>query len=157
MGRDLSFYRLCCSIRRERYPEGDSLPGHSIRILPPLTLQSLLPIDAHITISNYSHLVKAGKNIKITSVRISIGYAYGRQVLLFQVNISDEMSIRVETDRLSSSSPLLLSPSDLSSSTDMLIPLSMRDEMGRTSSFFITAKYLFILILKNCILMCGEN
>ncbi|KAF8360520.1 hypothetical protein PRIPAC_87443 [Pristionchus pacificus] len=114
---------LCCSIRRERYPEGDSLPGHSIRILPPLTLQSLLPIDAHITISNYSHLVKAGKNIKITSV-----------------NISDEMSIRVETDRLSSSSPLLLSPSDLSPSTDMLIPLSMRDEMGRTSSFFITAK-----------------
>lgn len=65
------------------------------------------------------------------------------------MNISDEMSIRVETDRLSSSSPLLLSPSDLSPSTDMLIPLSMRDEMGRTSSFFITAKYLFIHCLKS--------
>ncbi|GMS84156.1 hypothetical protein PENTCL1PPCAC_6331 [Pristionchus entomophagus] len=114
---------LCCSIRRERYPEGDSLPGHSIRLLPPLTLTSLLPIDAHLTISNYSHLVKAGKSIKITSV-----------------NITDDMSILVETDRLSSCSPLILSPSDLSSSTDKLISLPMIDERGRTSSFFITAR-----------------
>ncbi|GMR36378.1 hypothetical protein PMAYCL1PPCAC_06573 [Pristionchus mayeri] len=114
---------LCCSIRRERYPEGDSLPGHSIRLLPPLTFQSLLPIDAHLTISNYSYLVKAGKNIKITSV-----------------NIKDDMHIQVETDRLSSVSPHVLSPSELPPSMEKIIPLQMRDEMGRTCSLFITAR-----------------
>ncbi|GMT14509.1 hypothetical protein PFISCL1PPCAC_5806 [Pristionchus fissidentatus] len=122
---DQNPFWICSSIRREQYPEGDSLPGHSIRLVPPLTLQSLLPIDAHITISSHSLLVKAGKNVKITSV-----------------NIAEDISILVETDRLSSPSPLIIKPSDLSSSdsSDHLLSLPMKDESGRALCFFFTAR-----------------
>uniref|UniRef100_A0A914R4E2 Vacuolar protein sorting-associated protein 13 VPS13 adaptor binding domain-containing protein n=1 Tax=Parascaris equorum TaxID=6256 RepID=A0A914R4E2_PAREQ len=42
---------MCTSVKREHYPEYEMLPGHTILLMPPLTVLNLLPIDAEFIVS----------------------------------------------------------------------------------------------------------
>ncbi|CAI2346071.1 unnamed protein product [Caenorhabditis sp. 36 PRJEB53466] len=90
------YYWVCTAIRREYYPEHEfeSLPGHSIHLVAPLSLQNLLPIDVEIKIQDNVFAIAAGKSMLITSV-----------------DITKELSVTVATDRLTSQTPVLINKS----------------------------------------------
>ncbi|ETN71355.1 hypothetical protein NECAME_14247 [Necator americanus] len=68
-------YWMCTSVRREHYPDHEGLPGHSIYVVAPLTIQNLLPIDVEIHILDHVFPVAAGKlhMISIVSPEITFG------------------------------------------------------------------------------------
>ncbi|VDP34500.1 unnamed protein product [Heligmosomoides polygyrus] len=73
-------YWVCTSVRREHYPDHESLPGHSIFVVAPLTLQAsrlnLLPIDVEIHILDNVFPLAAGKQLLITTVVLIHGRTY---------------------------------------------------------------------------------
>ncbi|NP_001348705.1 Ricin B-type lectin domain-containing protein [Caenorhabditis elegans] len=107
------FYWVCTAIRREYYPEHDfeSLPGHSIHLVAPLSLQNLLPIDVEIKIQDNVFAIAASKSMLITSV-----------------DITKELSITVSTDRLQSQAPLLINKASIGEGT--LLFTKMADSKG---------------------------
>ncbi|CAI5441534.1 unnamed protein product [Caenorhabditis angaria] len=107
------YYWVCTAIRREYYPEHEfeSLPGHSIHLVAPLSLQNLLPIDVEITIQNNVFAIAAGKSMLVTSV-----------------DITKELSINVTTDRLTSQYPLQIVKSDIGEG--QLLSTKMTDSRG---------------------------
>ncbi|EGT60192.1 hypothetical protein CAEBREN_29682, partial [Caenorhabditis brenneri] len=107
------YYWVCTAIRREYYPENDfeSLPGHSIHLVAPLTLQNLLPIDVEVKIQDNVFAIAASKSMLITSV-----------------DITKELSISVTTDRLTSLTPLTMNKSSIGEGT--LLTTKMVDAKG---------------------------
>ncbi|VDK48292.1 unnamed protein product [Anisakis simplex] len=63
-----SLYWICTSVKREHYPEYETLPGHTIVFMPPLTLLNLLPTDAEFILSGITYAVGAGQQLHITKV-----------------------------------------------------------------------------------------
>uniref|UniRef100_A0A8R1HWG4 Ricin B-type lectin domain-containing protein n=1 Tax=Caenorhabditis japonica TaxID=281687 RepID=A0A8R1HWG4_CAEJA len=107
------FYWVCMAIRREYYPEHEfeSLPGHSIHLVAPLSLQNLLPIDVEIKIQDNVFAIAAGKSMLITSV-----------------DITKELAITVSTDRLQSLSPLIINKAAIGEGA--LLSTKMADSNG---------------------------
>ncbi|VDL79524.1 unnamed protein product [Nippostrongylus brasiliensis] len=64
-------YWLCTAVRREHYPDQESLPGHSISVVAPLSVQNLLPIDIEIHIHGNVYPIAAGRQLLITSIDIT--------------------------------------------------------------------------------------
>ncbi|UMM18768.1 hypothetical protein L5515_014679 [Caenorhabditis briggsae] len=107
------YYWVCTAIRREYYPEHEfeSLPGHSIHLVAPLSLQNLLPIDVEVKIQDNVFAIAASKSMLITSV-----------------DITKELSISVTTDRLTSLTPLTLNKASIGEGT--LFTTKMVDAKG---------------------------
>ncbi|EFO91326.1 hypothetical protein CRE_11977 [Caenorhabditis remanei] len=107
------YYWVCTAIRREYYPEHEfeSLPGHSIHLVAPLSLQNLLPIDVEIKIQDNVFAIAASKSMLITSV-----------------DITKELVISVTTDRLTSLTPLILNKASIGEGT--LLFTKMVDSKG---------------------------
>lgn len=107
------YYWVCTAIRREYYPENDfeSLPGHSIHLVAPLSLQNLLPIDVEVKIQDNVFAIGASKSMLITSV-----------------DITKELSISVTTDRLTSLTPLTINKSSIGEGT--ILTTKMVDARG---------------------------
>lgn len=59
---------MCALIKREHYPEFETLPGHTITLSSPLSLLNLLPVDLELITSNSIYAVGAGKQSDITTV-----------------------------------------------------------------------------------------
>ena len=55
-------------MKREYYPEDDMLPGHSVVVTAPLSIQNLLPVELTVTIQEQTFVIGAGKLTQITSV-----------------------------------------------------------------------------------------
>lgn len=50
-------FRACVAVRRNNYPVGEFLPGHTVTILAPITLTNLLPNELNYKIgSSYSRI-----------------------------------------------------------------------------------------------------
>lgn len=117
------FYWVCSAIRREYYPEHEfeSLPGHSIYIVAPLSLQNLLPIDVEIKIQDNVFAIAAGKSMLITSV-----------------DITKELAITISTDRLRSQSPIFINKS--AHGEGALLSTKMVDEKGHLLDMYCHVK-----------------
>lgn len=115
---DAPHYWICASVKREHYPEYEILPGHTITLMPPLTILSLLPIDAELAISGKMYAVAAGKQLQVTVV-----------------DISRDISFRIVTDRFESSKSILITKSVLAqkpnSSDAHRLDIEMKDSEGR--------------------------
>ncbi|RCN30341.1 hypothetical protein ANCCAN_23890 [Ancylostoma caninum] len=105
-------YWICTSVRREQYPDHEGLPGHSIYVVAPLTVQNLLPIDVEIHILDHVLPVAAGKQLLITTV-----------------DITKTLAIRVITDRLRTVQECYISKSGIGEG--QLVSLRLRDSNGR--------------------------
>ncbi|VDO43568.1 unnamed protein product, partial [Haemonchus placei] len=105
-------YWLCTAVRREHYPDQESLPGHSIFVVAPLTLQNLLPVDVEIHVVDKVFPIAAGKQLLITSV-----------------DITKPLSIRVVTDRLRTVQECYISKSSVGEG--QLVSLRLHDASGR--------------------------
>ncbi|CAB3411170.1 unnamed protein product [Caenorhabditis bovis] len=108
------YYWVCTAIRREYYPEHEfeSLPGHSIHLVAPLSLQNLLPIDVEVSIQDNDFAIAAGKSMLITSI-----------------DITKELTLSISTDRLTSQFPLVISK--VSIAEGQLLSTKMADSKGR--------------------------
>lgn len=62
------FSRICAVIRREHFPDHDSLPGHSITMTAPLILSNLLPVDTEWLVNGYKLDIASGKRLLVTEV-----------------------------------------------------------------------------------------
>ncbi|CAD6197787.1 unnamed protein product [Caenorhabditis auriculariae] len=109
-----SFYWLCTAVRREYYPEQEyeSIPGHSVHIVAPLTLQNLLPIDMEVIIQDSTFAIAAGKSLMITTV-----------------DITKEVSLNVATDRLTTVQPVTIQKSQINEG--LLLPIRLSDSKHR--------------------------
>uniref|UniRef100_A0A1I7TSK2 Ricin B-type lectin domain-containing protein n=1 Tax=Caenorhabditis tropicalis TaxID=1561998 RepID=A0A1I7TSK2_9PELO len=107
------YYWVCTAIRREYYPEHEfeSLPGHSIHLVAPLSLQNLLPIDVEVKIQDNVFAIAASKSLLITTV-----------------DITKELAITVTTDRLTSQTPLYINKGSIGEGT--LLSTKMIDAKG---------------------------
>lgn len=70
---DVYCFRFFVSVRREPYPDyerRDSLPGHTISVIPPLTLHNLLPVELTFKVepSGYSNRLQPGRKMAICQV-----------------------------------------------------------------------------------------
>ncbi|VDN01283.1 unnamed protein product [Thelazia callipaeda] len=63
--------KICVSIKREHYPEYETLSGHTISFASPLSVLNLLPVDAELQIAGRRYAVSASKQIQITSVDLN--------------------------------------------------------------------------------------
>jgi len=68
-------YWLCVCIKRERFPEKESLTGHTIYLLPPVTLVNMLPTDVELRIGGWSYPAAANGTVK--AFNVSGGYSCG--------------------------------------------------------------------------------
>uniref|UniRef100_A0A915ASC0 Vacuolar protein sorting-associated protein 13D n=5 Tax=Parascaris univalens TaxID=6257 RepID=A0A915ASC0_PARUN len=111
-------YWMCTSVKREHYPEYEMLPGHTILLMPPLTVLNLLPIDAEFIVSGTTFAIAAGKQLHITSV-----------------NISNDINFRVSTDRFVSTGTVSITRAILSQkpggSETHRLDIRMRDTAAR--------------------------
>ncbi|KHN80922.1 Vacuolar protein sorting-associated protein 13D [Toxocara canis] len=111
-------YWMCTSVKREHYPECETLPGHTIILMPPLTLLNLLPVDAEFIVSGMTYAVAAGQQLHITSV-----------------NIGNDIHFRVSTDRFVSIGTVSITRTILSQklagSETQRLDIRMRDTAGR--------------------------
>ncbi|CAJ0931757.1 unnamed protein product, partial [Mesorhabditis belari] len=64
-------YWLCYSIRREHYPEHEWLPGHSIWIVPALSILNLLPVDMEIRLQDLMYAIGTGKQLDVSAIDIN--------------------------------------------------------------------------------------
>lgn len=117
------YYWVCTAIRREYYPEHEfeSLPGHSIHLVAPLSLQNLLPIDVEVKIQDNVFAIAASKSMLITCV-----------------DITKELSISVTTDRLTSLNPLTLNKASIGEGT--LLSTKMIDSKGHLLDIYCHVK-----------------
>ncbi|KAK6015044.1 hypothetical protein OSTOST_19540 [Ostertagia ostertagi] len=109
---NFNHYWLCTAVRREQYPDHESLPGHSIFVVAPLTMQNLLPIDVEIHILDSVFPIAAGKQLLITTV-----------------DITKPLSIRVVTDRMRTVQECCISKSSIGEG--QLVSLRLHDANGR--------------------------
>ncbi|KJH48825.1 hypothetical protein DICVIV_05015 [Dictyocaulus viviparus] len=70
-------YWLCTSVRREHYPDHETIPGHTVFVAAPLNIQNLLPIDVEIHILGQAFPISAGRTLMITTVDITKPFAVG--------------------------------------------------------------------------------
>ncbi|KAK6738708.1 hypothetical protein RB195_020676 [Necator americanus] len=105
-------YWMCTSVRREHYPDHEGLPGHSIYVVAPLTIQNLLPIDVEIHILDHVFPVAAGK-LHMISI----------------VDITKTLAIRVVTDRLRTVQECHISKSSIGEG--QLVSLRLQDANKR--------------------------
>ncbi|CAI4229925.1 unnamed protein product [Auanema sp. JU1783] len=109
---------LCTMVRRDYYPEDENLPGHSVYIVAPLTIQNLLPIDVEIRMSDQTFAIRAGKQLQITTV-----------------DITATLSFNICTDRLKTSQSIQISKSSISSGKQLQIYL--QDAENRHLSMYV--------------------
>lgn len=78
-----NLFRMCVAIRRDNYPPDTSqtLPGHTISILAPMTLTNLLPHEMF-----YSAGVENGRILP------------GESADLHSTNVNDQLEITVQLD-----------------------------------------------------------
>ncbi|ESO83243.1 hypothetical protein LOTGIDRAFT_176257, partial [Lottia gigantea] len=107
-------YRFCVCVRRENYPTNEevaneleledplsmpNIPGHTITLLPPLTIQSLLPIELHYYLKHTNiSSNKAGKQTAIHGADITKDFEVGIHLENFEscreVNIPPKLSYK---------------------------------------------------------------
>ncbi|WKX95651.1 hypothetical protein Q1695_012255 [Nippostrongylus brasiliensis] len=105
-------YWLCTAVRREHYPDQESLPGHSISVVAPLSVQNLLPIDIEIHIHGNVYPIAAGRQLLITSI-----------------DITRTLSIGVVTDRMKTVQECCITKSSIGEG--QLVSLRLHDANGR--------------------------
>ncbi|KAK0393450.1 hypothetical protein QR680_000217 [Steinernema hermaphroditum] len=108
-------YWMCISVKRE-HPETEYIPGHLITLVPPLTIMNLLPIDIEITTAT-------GKRFPISA---------GKKFAATCINIDENTTVRVQTDRFYTPNSASICRSVLSDGSTMRrLDMPMSDSNGR--------------------------
>ncbi|CAJ0586859.1 unnamed protein product, partial [Mesorhabditis spiculigera] len=102
-------YWLSFAVRREHYPENESLPGHTIYVVPPLTILNLLPVDFELRLQDGTYAIGAGKRLDVTTVDISreVPFSFttdrlitSREYTINKASIADGQRIRIQLQDL---------------------------------------------------------
>uniref|UniRef100_A0AC35FWT7 Ricin B-type lectin domain-containing protein n=1 Tax=Panagrolaimus sp. PS1159 TaxID=55785 RepID=A0AC35FWT7_9BILA len=75
VGAKENIYWMCISIKRENFPEYESLSGHTIVFVPPMSVTNLLPVEIEITVESstkQSYRIGAGNRFQLASVDLNI-------------------------------------------------------------------------------------
>ena len=83
-----NIFRMCMAVKRDNYPPDttQTLPGHTISILAPMTLTNLLPQELYFTAGTESGRIAPGESFDLHSP-----------------SISDQLEINVQLDGYSGS------------------------------------------------------
>ena len=107
--------RACVSVKREHYPEFESLSGHTIVFVPPLTLLNLLPVEMEFIIGD--------------NIRYSV--PAGGRLLIMNVDLSHSMLVSVRTEQFKSIKPIVIHQLTERESEDRQIGIPMIDGKNR--------------------------
>lgn len=113
-------YWICVSIKRDNYPEYESLSGHTMIFVPPMTLTNLLPVEIEFfieTTTKQSYRVGAGD-------RFELPYA----------NPDEQIFISIRSEQFNTIRPVMLQRSQFvekSIHEDRRISLPMMDRHNR--------------------------
>uniref|UniRef100_A0AC34FAX8 Vitellogenin n=1 Tax=Panagrolaimus sp. ES5 TaxID=591445 RepID=A0AC34FAX8_9BILA len=94
------FYWMCLSIKRENYPEYESLSGHTIIFVPPMSLTNLLPVEIEFTCSTVE-----------TNIKQSYRIGAGNRFHLASVNLNSLLYLSFRTEIFKTKQPVLLNRS----------------------------------------------
>uniref|UniRef100_A0A7E4V788 Bactericidal permeability-increasing protein n=1 Tax=Panagrellus redivivus TaxID=6233 RepID=A0A7E4V788_PANRE len=109
---------MCVSIKREHYPEYESVSGHTIVFTSPLTLLNLLPVEIEFSVGdNLKYSVGAGKRLKI-----------------MPIDLHHPLSLTVRSEQFRTVKPVIIHRAQFAerpSHDDKRISLPMIDGRGR--------------------------
>lgn len=89
-------YWICISVKREHYPEDESLCGHSIYLIPTLNVLNLLPTDIEFRCNTEKQSIQAGQRIQTASI-----------------NVEEPIALTIATDKFVMSKPIIIHRSQL--------------------------------------------
>uniref|UniRef100_A0A1I7RJH2 Ricin B-type lectin domain-containing protein n=1 Tax=Bursaphelenchus xylophilus TaxID=6326 RepID=A0A1I7RJH2_BURXY len=98
---DVHQFWMCVSVKREHYPEAESLCGHSIYLIPTLNVLNLLPTDIELTCNEETHSIQAGDRLQSATV-----------------NLEKRLLISVASDKFRTDKPATIQRSSLSERQD---------------------------------------
>uniref|UniRef100_A0A914YPG7 Vacuolar protein sorting-associated protein 13 VPS13 adaptor binding domain-containing protein n=1 Tax=Panagrolaimus superbus TaxID=310955 RepID=A0A914YPG7_9BILA len=114
------YYWMCLSIKRENYPEYESLSGHTIIFVPPMSLTNLLPVEIEFTVE--------------TDIKQSYRIGAGKRFQLASVNLNNPIYLSFRTEIFKTKQPVMINRSqyvDRTIQDDKRIPFPMIDGNNR--------------------------
>ncbi|XP_014236722.1 vacuolar protein sorting-associated protein 13D isoform X1 [Trichogramma pretiosum] len=132
-------FRMCVAVRRDNYPVDTSqtLPGHTITILAPMTLTNLLPHELYFTVGTESGRILPGESSDLHSL-----------------NVTDQLEISIQMDGYPGSGTFILPQNSCSFTGRMrlsdsqgrilFIHATVIVERGMATRINITAPYWII-------------